>query len=135
MALVLAILFWRRRQQRSKEKEDDFLAETHYVAPYFQYSPVVRNQSGKEVILSPHTMDAYPRTRISEKRREHERLGQAQSPVTPVMSVPVSSTGESSSSGELRNEVERLRREMDEVRVITGNAYEAPPQYASQRGD
>jgi hypothetical protein len=133
--LVLAGLFWRRRKTKAEEQpEDKVRTSDHYVDPFaFEYAPIVAHGSDR----SSTALDT-PRTTgwaTATGKREFDHPPPLVYPDTAnsSQSLPMSSNG--ASGDELRDQVERLRREMDEVKA-SGQVYEAPPRYgASQHGD
>lgn len=142
-ALVLFIILWRRRQTKKKsweEHEKSPLPIEGGVAPY-TYSPLGAETVNATSFLSPrpreHRKAKQNRSPIPEAQNPFSKssaeVGSAPtlpqpSPPSPPAAQPVQLQGNDSIA--IRTEIERLRRDMEEMRA-SGLPMDPPPMYDS----
>jgi hypothetical protein len=131
--IILAVIFWRRRQQRKKEEEQgDHTIEVHGIVPYSvpQYAP--RIQRVQTVAGNENTAGFI--TKPGRRYSDTTVITRPQPASTPPASStlgPSSSTPGTSNAGrpDIQNELEQLRREMEEMREL---GFALPPDYRSE---
>jgi hypothetical protein len=138
LIIFLVIFSWRRHQRKRKEEEDKTKPISFPVHDYPEVTLPLRNKLG----LSNHASTP-PYIQIGLTQRFNGKRTHNSAPEQPqnIAPQPTPSLPEPTSSSEVinnanfdfRNEFERLRRDVEEIRATDVDAsYGPPPQYQTQ---
>jgi hypothetical protein len=135
ISILLVIFFWRRRLQKTKEEEEETKPNSFPAPEYPEGNPSPRSNPGfTDYAPTIPSAQVYPTQRSNGKRTRDNLPEQPQY----AASQPTSSLSNSTPSPvlinngdfDIRNEFERLRRDMEAMRLAGVDVvHEPPPQY------